>query len=157
MTTVWIYVDTNKEVGDVDHLKISSSLPLRHAVESLRFFPRDSDVILTRCSCAVLSSFAASRPLSLEGQRRLNLCPVDDLENHSAPVHLRFEIRGMYLPFGRLPKPGFLAQLAQRIVSRERSTDALIHHGEAVVRERLIIHQVPAGKEPPLGRFSRGS
>jgi len=21
MTTVWIYVDTNKEVGDVDHLK----------------------------------------------------------------------------------------------------------------------------------------
>lgn len=22
MTTVWIYVDTNKEVGDVDHLKI---------------------------------------------------------------------------------------------------------------------------------------
>jgi hypothetical protein len=59
MTTVWIYVDTNKEVGDVDHLKISSSLPLRHAVESLRFFPRDSDVILTRCPCAVLSSFVA--------------------------------------------------------------------------------------------------
>jgi hypothetical protein len=23
MTTVWIYVDTNKEVGDVDHLKVS--------------------------------------------------------------------------------------------------------------------------------------
>jgi hypothetical protein len=22
MTTVWIYVDTNKEVGDVDHLKV---------------------------------------------------------------------------------------------------------------------------------------
>ena len=43
------------------------------------------------------------------------------------------------------------------IVSRERSTDALIHHGEAVVRERLIIHQVPAVKEPPLGRFSHGS
>jgi hypothetical protein len=60
MTTVWIYVDTNKEVGDVDHLKISSSLPLRHAVESLRFFLRDSDVILTRCSCAVRSSSAVA-------------------------------------------------------------------------------------------------
>ena len=23
MTTVWIYVDTNKEVGDVDHLKVA--------------------------------------------------------------------------------------------------------------------------------------
>lgn len=22
MTTVWIYVDTNKQVGDVDHLKV---------------------------------------------------------------------------------------------------------------------------------------
>ena len=22
MTTVWIYVDTNKEVGDIDHLKV---------------------------------------------------------------------------------------------------------------------------------------
>jgi hypothetical protein len=22
MTSVWVYVDTNKEVGDVDHLKI---------------------------------------------------------------------------------------------------------------------------------------
>ena len=71
----------------------------------------------------------------------------------------RFEISGMQLPLGRLPnpKPGFLAQFAQRIVSRERSTDALIHHGEAVVGERLIIHQVPAVKEPPLGRFSHGS
>jgi hypothetical protein len=26
MTTVWIYVDTNKEVGDVDHLKIAVSI-----------------------------------------------------------------------------------------------------------------------------------
>jgi hypothetical protein len=25
MTTVWIYVDTNKEVGDVDHLKVFAS------------------------------------------------------------------------------------------------------------------------------------
>ncbi len=25
MTTVWIYVDTSKEVGDVDHLKVFAS------------------------------------------------------------------------------------------------------------------------------------
>jgi hypothetical protein len=25
MTTVWIYVDTNKEVGDVDHLNVFAS------------------------------------------------------------------------------------------------------------------------------------
>jgi hypothetical protein len=26
MTTVWIYVDTNKEIGDVDHLKVTPEL-----------------------------------------------------------------------------------------------------------------------------------
>jgi hypothetical protein len=26
MTTVWIYVDTNKEVGDVDHLKVFATI-----------------------------------------------------------------------------------------------------------------------------------
>jgi hypothetical protein len=25
MTTVWVYVDTSKEVGDVDHLKVFAS------------------------------------------------------------------------------------------------------------------------------------
>jgi hypothetical protein len=29
--TVWIYVDTSKEVGDVGHLKVSANL---HAVET---------------------------------------------------------------------------------------------------------------------------
>jgi hypothetical protein len=28
MTTVWIYVDTNKEVGDVDHLKVFATQEL---------------------------------------------------------------------------------------------------------------------------------
>jgi hypothetical protein len=28
MTTVWIYVDTNKEVGDVDHLKVFATAEL---------------------------------------------------------------------------------------------------------------------------------
>jgi hypothetical protein len=26
MTTVWIYVDTSKEVGDVDHLKVFANV-----------------------------------------------------------------------------------------------------------------------------------
>ena len=28
MTTVWIYVDTNKEVGDIDHLKVFATAEL---------------------------------------------------------------------------------------------------------------------------------
>ena len=28
MTTVWIYVDTNKEVGDVDHLQVFATAEL---------------------------------------------------------------------------------------------------------------------------------
>jgi hypothetical protein len=28
MTTVWIYVDTNKQVGDVDHLKVFATAEL---------------------------------------------------------------------------------------------------------------------------------
>jgi hypothetical protein len=30
MTTVWIYVDTNKEVGDVDHLKVFATAELAY-------------------------------------------------------------------------------------------------------------------------------
>jgi hypothetical protein len=31
MTTVWIYVDTRKEVGDVDHLKVFASQDVAEA------------------------------------------------------------------------------------------------------------------------------
>jgi hypothetical protein len=31
MTTVWIYVDTNKEVGDADHLKVFAGPDLAEA------------------------------------------------------------------------------------------------------------------------------
>ena len=31
MTTVWIYVDTSKEVGDVDHLKVFATSELADA------------------------------------------------------------------------------------------------------------------------------
>ena len=38
---------------------------------------------------------------------------------------------------------------AKYIIDRERPTDALIHQGEAVVRERFIIHRIiPGGGNP---------
>ncbi len=54
----------------------------------------------------------------------------------------------MQSPIGRLAntKSGFLSQFAKRIVSRERATNALIHHDEAVDGERLIIHRINWGQ-----------
>jgi hypothetical protein len=40
MTTVWIYVDTSKEVGDIDHLKVFATSEL--ADERLKEIPRVS-------------------------------------------------------------------------------------------------------------------
>ena len=37
MTTVWIYVDTNKEVGDVDHLKVFATPELENDPEGVAF------------------------------------------------------------------------------------------------------------------------
>ena len=38
MTTVWIYVDTSKEVGDIDHLKVfaTPSLPMNGSKRTIR-------------------------------------------------------------------------------------------------------------------------
>jgi hypothetical protein len=45
MTTVWIYVDTTKEVGDVDHLKVFATPELADCAVSQRgFFPRPAQV-----------------------------------------------------------------------------------------------------------------
>ena len=35
MTTVWIYVDTSKEIGDVDHLKVFATSELAFEYEVL--------------------------------------------------------------------------------------------------------------------------
>ena len=81
------------------------------------------------------------------------LRPIDDLEDHSAPEHFDLDIRGVKFPLRGLPnaKPALLAQLAKRIVNRERPTDTLVHHGEAVVRECLIIHRATPNEKPPPG------
>ena len=73
------------------------------------------------------------------------LGPIDGFEDHSAPEHFGFEISRVLLPLRGLPntESGFLAETAERIVRRERTADALVHHGEAVVRERRIIHRTP--------------
>jgi hypothetical protein len=42
MTTVWIYVDTNKEVGDVDHLKVFVTPELAERSGSPRTIPKAS-------------------------------------------------------------------------------------------------------------------
>ena len=79
---------------------------------------------------------------------RFSLGPIDNVERLSAPKQFGFEIRCVQFPVGRLAntKSRFLSQLAKRIVSRERPTDALVHHGEAVVRECWIIHRIIPGK-----------
>jgi hypothetical protein len=47
-------------------------------------------------------------------------------------------------------KPGFLAEAVKRIVRREGAADSLIHHGQAVVRERLIVHGTTSRKSRRL-------
>jgi hypothetical protein len=44
MTAVWIYVDTNKEVGDVDHFKVfaTQSLPMSGSRKMIRKAPRSA-------------------------------------------------------------------------------------------------------------------
>jgi hypothetical protein len=81
--------------------------------------------------------------LSLKGQRRLIFQPVDDLENHSAPEHFGLQISGVLFPVGGFPdaKPWFIAKIGKRIVGCESAAYTLVHHGQAVVRERLIVHR----------------
>jgi hypothetical protein len=49
----------------------------------------------------------------------------------------------MCLPFGRLTdaESGFHALSNECVIGRYGPADGLIHHGEAIVRERLIIHR----------------
>jgi hypothetical protein len=90
---------------------------------------------------------------ALKGEPRLIFRPVDDLEKHSALEHLSLEIRSVLFPIGRLPnaKPGLFALSLVRLIGRQGAADALVHHGEIIVRERSIIHRGPRPmKKPPL-------
>jgi hypothetical protein len=64
----------------------------------------------------------------------------------------------MHFPLSGLPnaKSGFLSKAGERIIGRESATDALVHHDEAVVRERLIVHRAPPYEEAAAGTYSDG-
>jgi len=64
-------------------------------------------------------------------------------KNHSPPEHFRLELSCVLPPIGRLPnaESSFVTLSFERVVGRQRTTHALVHHGEAVVRECLIIHR----------------
>jgi hypothetical protein len=96
-------------------------------------------------------------PSALKGQRPLIFRPVDDIEHHSAPEHFRLEIGGVLLPLGRFPnaKSRLLVQTNKRVVRRQSAADALVHHGETVVCERLIVHQDPINEKAVAGNIQR--
>jgi hypothetical protein len=77
-------------------------------------------------------------------QRRLIFRPIDDIEKHSTPNHFSFESSSVHFPLLGLPdaKLAFRAEIAERIISRQGATNAMVHHGQARVCERLIIHRV---------------
>src|ERR1700722_11387800 len=79
----------------------------------------------------------------LKGQLGLAPVPIDNLKKHSAPEHFGLEISGVLFPVVRLPdaKPWFIAKTSKRIVGRESAADGLVHHDQAVVCERLIVHR----------------
>ncbi len=91
MTTVWIYVDTSKEVGDVDHLKVFAT-------------PELADEWLKR-------ERSGRRSVRLRGDRRMKppLCslgnnlpdygrvfPLDTKSPDSTPDTLRADPRSLY-------------------------------------------------------------
>src|ERR1700736_6698064 len=76
-------------------------------------------------------------------QCSLILRPVDDLEHHPAFEHFGLEVSGVMSPFGGLTnaESSFRFLPLQCIVGRQRAADGLVHQGEAVPGERLIIHR----------------
>jgi hypothetical protein len=106
-------------------------------------------------------------PLSIicKEQCRLIFRPIDGVEKHSTPNHFSFESSSVHFPLLGLPdaKLAFRAEFAERIIGRQGTTNAMVHHGQARVCERLIIHPVlHLMKKPPLvcwdqRRFSRST
>src|ERR1700704_249330 len=90
-----------------------------------------------------LAHTEAQNASPLERKLRLILRPIDDFEKHSALEHFAFEISGVLFPVGRLPnaKSSFLTLSFERVIGCQSPAYALVHHGEAVVGEGLIIHR----------------
>ena len=64
-----------------------------------------------------------------------------------------FEIRGVPLPFVSHSNTewGFAMIPFESIVRHQGATDALVHHRQCLVRERLIVHRAKCPmKKPPL-------
>jgi hypothetical protein len=59
MTTVWIYVDTNKEVGDVDHLKVFATAELADILF-------DALIVIGPCVYVRRPTIPAGRPCKFE-------------------------------------------------------------------------------------------
>src|SRR6266481_3627227 len=79
----------------------------------------------------------------LKRQRRPILRPVDDLEKHSPLDHFGLEIGRVLFPVRCFAdaESGFPTLCLGRIIRCQRPAHALVHHGEAVVREGLIVHR----------------
>ena len=104
------------------------------------------------CSCAI----SKRRQSFLKRQCCLILRPVDDLEDYSPFYHFGLEFGSVLFPVRCFAdaETSFLALPLERIVGCQSPTYALVHHGEAVVREGLIIHRVP--NEKAGGRYTVG-
>src|SRR6266705_3163434 len=96
------------------------------------------------CSCVI----GKRRQSFLKRQCRLILRPIDNLEGHSPLEHFGLERGSVFSPVRCFAdtETSFLVLLLEGIVGGKRTAYALVHHGEAVVRERLIIHRVPTKK-----------
>jgi hypothetical protein len=79
----------------------------------------------------------------LKGQPGLAPVPIDNLKKHTAPEHFGLEISGVLFPVVGFPdaKPWFIAKTGKRIVGCESAAYGHIHHGQAVVRERFVVHR----------------
>jgi hypothetical protein len=64
----------------------------------------------------------------------------------------------MLAPIRRLTdaESGLQFLLLERVVGGQRPADAFVHHGEAVVRERLIIHRAPTYEKAAADIHSNG-
>src|SRR6266446_10628006 len=85
----------------------------------------------------------------LKRQRRLIVRPVDDREKHSPLDHFGLEIGRVLFPVRCLAdaESGFPTLRLGRIIRCQRPAHALVHHGEAVVRESLIVHRATPFEE----------
>ena len=64
-----------------------------------------------------------------------------------------FEIRGVLFPFGCFSNAelGCYTLTVQCVVGRQGATHGLVHHGEAVICERSIIHRSPSYEKAAAG------